>query len=273
MKKTVFLNGKFIPAQEARLPVVTPGFLYGWGLFETMRAFEGRIIYLAAHLKRLKDSSKLCRITLPHPPQELKDIIQETIRKNKLADARVRLTLWKSAGGADVLVTAERYQPFPAAQYRRGFRLHLSSFRKDEHSFLARLKTTNYLLPLLAYQEAKAKGFDEALILDSRGYISEASRSNIFLVKAGRLLTPGLDCGCLDGITRRAVFDLAARYRIKISVARLEVRDLLTSAEAFLTNSLLGIMPLRGLGKEKIGEERCAELTRFLQEKYRSLLK
>jgi branched-subunit amino acid aminotransferase/4-amino-4-deoxychorismate lyase len=77
----------------------------------------------------------------------------------------------------------------------------------------------------------------------------------------------------LDGITRRAVSDLAARYRIKISVARLEVRDLLTSAEAFLTNSLLGIMPLRGLGKEKIGEERCAELTRFLQEKYRSLLK
>jgi len=135
------------------------------------------------------------------------------------------------------------------------------------------LKTTNRIFYDLSLKEARDKGFDEAIILNSRGIIAEASRSNIFWVKDKELFTPGLECGCLDGITRKAVFDLAKKYNFKIYTGNFTLQDLYTCDEAFLTNSLWGIMPLAVIEKETIGKGKCGKLTRFFIEKYNSLLK
>jgi branched-subunit amino acid aminotransferase/4-amino-4-deoxychorismate lyase len=274
MAGTVFLNGKFIPQEEAKLAVSTPGLLYGWGLFETMRAYNNRIVYFDAHLERIKHSCKLIYITFPYSIDKLKNIIQRTVKINGFADAQVRLTLWKSEAGIDILVSVKKYQPYSSQKYKEGFRARVSSFRQSENSHLARLKTTNYLLYRLAYLEAEEKGFDEAIILNNRGYIAEGSRANIFLVKDRALWTPALECSCLDGITRKAVLDLARKYNIQAYEGNLTLYDLDKAEEAFLTNSLFGIMPLGSVERHGIGKSTGQyKLTRFFMGKYRSLLR
>jgi len=273
MKITIFLNGKFIPEEQACVPILTPGFLYGWGLFETMRAYNKKIVYFDKHLERLKRSAKLLDIRCPYPLIKLKEIIHEAVKINGFRDAYVRLTLWKCEKGTDILVMVKKYQPYPSWKYNKGFRACISSFRQNENSSLAQLKTTNYLLYRLAYAQAIEKGFDEAIILNHKGYIAEASRSNLFFIKAQELFTPSLECSCLNGITRRAVFDLAKKHNIKAYAGNFCIPDLYASDEAFLTNSLRGIMPLVSVEKQRIGRGISRyKLTRFFMEKYKSLL-
>ncbi len=272
MKQIVFLNGKFIPQEEAKLPVSTPGFLYGWGLFETMRAYNKKIVYFDEHLKRLKKSARLLDIRCPYPLAELKDIIQRIVKINGLKDAYVRLTLWKCEKGTDILVMVKKYQPYTPEKYKKGFRACISSFRQNENSFLAQLKTTNYLLYRLAYAQAIEKGFDEAIILNHKGYIAETSRSNLFFIKDKELFTPSLECSCLNGITRGVIFDLAKKYNIKAYEGNFSMPDLYASDEAFLTNSLMGIMPLASVEKQRIGKGISRyKSTRFFIKKYKSL--
>jgi len=272
MGKVIFLNGKFIPGEQAQVSILTPGFLYGWGLFETMRAYNKKIVYFDEHLKRLKRSAKLLDIRCPYPPAELKDIIQRIVKINSLKDAYVRLTLWKCEEGTDILVAVKKYQPYSSQEYKKGFRACISPFRQNEDSFLAQLKTTNYLLYRLAYTKAREKGFDEAIILNHKGYIAETSRSNLFFIKDKELFTPSLECSCLNGITRRVVFDLAKKYNIKAYEGNFSMPDLYASDEAFLTNSLMGIMPLVSVEERRIGLGRSRyRLSRFFIERYKSL--
>jgi branched-subunit amino acid aminotransferase/4-amino-4-deoxychorismate lyase len=272
MKEIVFLNGRFIPAAQARVSVAAPGFLYGWGLFESMRAVAGKIVYLDTHLERLKASSGALKISLAYSTQELKKIITRTIAENKLCDAYVRLTLARSLKDSDLLVTAKKYLPYPARKYQAGFSTCVSSLRQNENSFLAQHKTTNYLFYRLAFVQAKKSNYDEALILNNRGHLTEGSRSNIFLVKEKEVFTPALECGCLNGITRRVIFALCAQAKIKIWEGKLCLADLLAADEAFLTNSLIGVMPLSSVEGKVIGKERCGRLSNLLQKKYRYLL-
>ena len=235
-----------------------------------MRSYRNNIIYLDQHLKRIKESSGLIKLILPYPLSTLKKIIKDIVNINLLKDAYVRLTAWKSETSADILVVARKYHTYSLKKYKQGFSVCVSGFRQNEHSFLARIKSTSYLLYQLAYLEAKEKGFDEAIILNSRGYIAEASRSNIFLVKDSQLFTPSLTCGCLDGITRRVIFDLAKKYHLKIFEGNFTLSDLYDSDEAFLTNSLMGVMPLRSIEKQNRGVGR---ITKFFMKKYNALLK
>lgn len=273
MKTIVFLNGRFIPQEEARLPILTPGFLYGWGLFETMRSYNNNIVYFDRHLERIKQSCGLVDIGFPYPLHRLKEIIQETIKINGFPDASVRLALWKTQKRADILVVVKKYRPYPLKKYKNGFRACVSSFKQNENSFLARLKTSNYLFYQLAYLEAKKKGVDEAIILNNRGYIAEGSRTNVFLVKDKELFTPGLECGCLDGITRQVVWDLAKKYRISISAGNFTLFDLYAADEAFFTNSLIGIMPLTYLERNPIAKGSVGKITKFFMKKYSFLLR
>jgi len=273
MQEIIFLNGKFIPGEQARLPILTPGFLYGWGLFETMRAYNNRIVYFDKHLERLKKSARLLDMRCLYSLAKLKEIIYEAVKINGLRDAYVRLTLWKSEIGADTLIIAKKYQPYPSQKYKKGFRACISSLRQNEDSFLAQLKTTNYLLYRLAYAQAQEKSFDEAIILNHKGYIAEASRSNLFFIKDKELFTPSLECSCLNGITRGVIFDLAKKYNIKAYEGNFSIPDLYASDEAFLTNSLMGIMPLVSVEERRIGRGMSRyKLTRFFIEKYKSLL-
>lgn len=272
MKEIVFLNGKFLPKSEARLSLLTPGFLYGWGLFESMRSYNNRIVYFNQHLDRIKNSCKSLKMTLPYPSAKLKHYIEQTVKINGFMDAYLRLTLWKKSESlTDTLIVVKKYRPFAAKKYRQGFRCLISMFRQNENSFFAHLKTTNYLLYQISYSLAKDKGFDEAIILNNRGYISEGSRSNIFFIKHNEVFTPSLECGCLDGITRRVIFDLAKNYDIKIHQGNFTLQDLYEADEASLTNSLMGVMPLVSIEKRQIGQDPC-KLTRFFMKKYNQLL-
>lgn len=273
MKEIIFLNGEFIPQVEAKVSVLTPGFLYGWGLFETMRSYHNRIVYFTQHLIRIKNSCKLMDMKFPYSQAKLKEIIKRTVKINGFKDAYVRLTLWKSDSGTDILIMVRKYQPYSSKKYQNGFRVCICPFRQNENSFFARLKTINYLLYRLAYLEAKDKGFDEAIILNNRGYIADGSRSNIFLVKDKEIFTPALECGCLDGITRRVIFDLAKKHNIRIYEGNFTLQDLYAADEAFLTNSLMGVMPLTSLERETIGKDKCKKLTKFFIGRYHSLLR
>jgi len=274
MKEIIFWNGRFIRQDEAQAPILTPGFLYGWGLFETMRSCNNKIVYFHRHLSRIKNSCKLIGLEFPYSIDKLKRIINRTVKINGFSDAYVRLTLWKSKKCTDVLVITKKYRPPSFQRYRNGFRASISIFKQGEGSFLARLKTANYLLYRLSYLQAKNKGFDEAIIINNRGYITEGSHSNIFFAKNNAMFTPGLECGCLDGITRRVVFDLAKRYNIKTYEGNFTLLDLYGADEAFLTNSLIGIIPLASIEKRQIARgSKKDKLTNFLMERYRCLLK
>ncbi len=269
MKEIIFFNGKFVPAEQARAPILTPGFLYGFGLFETMRAYNNRIVYFEAHLERLKRSARLLDIRCPYSLAKIKEIIYEAVKINGLRDAYVRLTLWKSERGADILIIAKKYQPYPSRKYNKGFCACISSFRQNEDSFLAQLKTTNYLFYRLAFTQAIQKGFDEAIILNNKGYIAEASRSNLFFIKNRELFTPSLESSCLDGITRRVIFDIAKKYHIKAYEGNFSIPDLYACDETFLTNSLMGIMPLVSVENQRLGKGTAGKLTQFFMEQYK----
>lgn len=237
--------------------------LYNWGVFETMRAYQGKIVYLAEHLERIRESCALLKITCPYSKEKLKGIIQKEIEKSNLKDAYVRLTLWPKPSDTGINLIVKGYQPYPAAKYRKGFSASISTYRVNENNFLNNLKTTNRLLYQLSLQEAKDKGFDEAILLNNRGYISEGSRSNIFLVEEKEIFTPALECGCLRGITRQVIFDLTKKYRLKIYEGSFTAGDLFKADEAFFTNSLIGVMPL---------EAKCGRLTKFFIQAYNLLL-
>jgi len=273
MKEIIFLNGKFLSKEKARLSVFTPGFLSGWGLFETMRSFQGKIVYLEKHLKRLERSCKLVAIKTPFSVPGIKGIIKKALRISGFKDAYIRLTLTKSIKGADILMVVKKYQPYPEPKYKTGFKVGLSSFRQDAGSTLAKIKSTSRLLYQLSLGEARRRGFDEALILNNRGYLAEGAISNLFLVKGRSLFTPALECGCLEGITRRVVLDLARKYRITASEGKFTLNDLYGADEAFLTNSLIGVMPLVSVEKRLIAQGARGEITGYLIKKYHSLLK
>lgn len=273
MKEVVFLNGKFVDIQEAKISAQSPGLLYGWGLFESMRAYQGKIVYLRQHLHRLSVSCKLLRMDCPYPRAKLKKTVWETVKKNNLNDAYVRLTLWKNDTNTDMMVTARAYQAYAQQKYKTGFRACISQFKQSAGSLLAQIKTTNYLLPQLAYAKARAKGFDEAILLNNYGYIAEASRSNIFMIKERKVFTPSLECGCLNGITRKLVLGLARKNKIQAYESIFTVKDLYLADEAFLTNSLMGVMPLASVGKKVISRPGKRKLTDFFMREYKCMLK
>jgi len=269
MKEVMYVNGKFLPADKAKISILDPAFLYGFGLFETMRSLNNKIIYFDEHLKRIRDSAELTGLISSYSIIKLKGIIKEAIKKNGFKDAYVRLTLWKT--GISVIV--RKHKPHSAQKYKKGFNICISRFRQNEYSLLARIKTTSRILYQLSFQEAKKQGFDEAIILNNRGYITEATRSNIFFIKDRRLFTPSIECGCLDGITRRAIFDLAGKISLDICEGNFTLQDLYQADEAFLTNSLMGLMPIASIEGIRIGEKKCRKITNLLTKEYSCLLR
>lgn len=271
MKEMIFLNGKFAVKEEGCVSVNDPGFLSGWGAFETMRFKKGTTIYLDEHINRLHSSCRLLDIDMFCPAGKLRSIISQTVKRNALAEARVRVSVWKKEAGCGMLVTAARYSPLSGEKYRKGFRLCIAGLKQDGSSVLARIKSMNRLLYELSYEQAGISGYDEALILNNRGQVTECSRANIFFSSNGELFTPALQCGCLNGVTRMVVLDLARDNGIRVSEAKYTIKDLESADEVFLTNSLLGIMPVQSIEGKKTGRAARRPLSGFLSEKYSRL--
>ncbi len=287
MEEIVYLNGSLIPRSQARVSVFDHGFLYGYGLFETMRAYHGTIFLLERHLKRLLNSAAVIGLSPELAGIDLGKACTDTLRANGLQDARLRLTVSRgevdsfSGSGTSVaptvLVTVRSYQALPAQIYNRGFRVGASSFRRYSQSPLSRLKSANYLLNVLARKEAEAAGLDESLLLNERGLITEGSISNVFFVAHSGLVTPPVESGILPGITREVVMELADALGINVTEGEVRLEDLGQFDEAFLTNSVMEIMPLvevRDNAGEviSIGSGRPGKITRRLMAVYREMV-
>ncbi len=287
MEEIVYLNGSLIPRSQARVSVFDHGFLYGYGLFETMRAYHGTIFLLERHLKRLLNSAAVIGLSPELAEIDLAKACTDTLMANGLQDARLRLTVSRgevdsfSGSGTSVaptvLVTARSYQALPAQIYNKGFRVGASSFRRYSQSPLSRLKSANYLLNVLARKEAEAAGLDESLLLNERGLITEGSISNVFFVAHSGLVTPPVESGILPGITREVVMELADALGINVTEGEVRLEDMGQFGEAFLTNSVMEIMPLVEVRDNAgevitIGSGRPGKITKRLMAAYREMV-
>jgi branched-chain amino acid aminotransferase len=283
----IYLNGRLIPRFEARLSPFDHGFLHGYGLFETMRAYNGYIFRLDSHITRLRCSAESIGLThsiltTQEGKQSLKAACVATLEANELKDARIRLTV--SAGEGDmtpdpgtcssptVLITARNLVPLPPEKYETGFKAAIAFLRRNSQSPLSRLKSTCYMENVLARMTAKAAGYDEAVFLNEQGYLAEGSTTNVFLVSRGELITPCFESGVLPGITRDAVLEIARTSNIKATERWVELNELIEAEEAFLTNSVLELVPLVSIEGRPVGSGKPGKLTRDLLFAYRKLV-
>ena len=284
MAEIVYLNGLLVPRSEARVSVFDHGFLYGYGLFETMRAYHGKIFLLERHLKRLMDSAETIGLGDGLAGVDLVKACQDTLRANRLEDARLRLTVsngevdafpWAGISGTPtVVVTARSYTPFSEEKYQQGFKVGVASVRRCQQSLISRIKSANSLVSVLARMEARADGLDEALLLNEQGFIAEGGSSNVFFVKSSGLLTPSLESGILPGITRGVVMELAEALGMGVTEDDVRLADLKQCDEAFFTNSMIEIMPLVAVRDDTgktitIGSGKPGEITRRLMVAYK----
>jgi branched-chain amino acid aminotransferase group I len=278
----VYINGSIVPRSEASISPFDRGFLYGYGLFETMRSYGGRVFRLDRHLARLMRSAEKLGLASELDPVALEQAIYKTLEANKLSDARIRLTVSAGEGERElapptlgaltIMVVAERLVPPPSHVYEEGVRAAIVSPRRNSQSPLSRIKSLNYLDSLIAHSEALALGADEAILLNERGFVCEGSTSNIFLVAAGSLITPSEESGILPGITREAVLELAHALGIEAGEGEIPVAELLQADEAFLTNSIIEVEPITVVDGRPIGSGKPGVVTRRLMAAYRELV-
>lgn len=283
-EQLVFHNGSIVPLSQARVSVLDGGFLYGDGLFETMRSYRGRVFALDRHLDRLSRGMEELGIPFPDRLEFISGDIEALLRANSLleVDARVRLTVSAGEGSGTpqpernsrptVVITATKLSLPDPPDFDKGYRAVVSAaIRRNHLSPLSRLKTLNYLENLLARKEAKSKGVEESILLNAAGGIAEGTVSNVFIVIDGKLLTPSLDSGILPGITRQVVIGLATGMGIPVEERWIYPEELGKAEECFLTNSVIELMPLVEIDGRPIGNGKPGPFTRQLAVLYRKM--
>jgi branched-chain amino acid aminotransferase len=280
----VFLNGDVFDEGEALIAANDRGVLFGDGIFETMRAYGGKPFRMDRHLERLKAGCRELRITRVPYDSELAAAIDELYRLNVVSgDAYVRITLtggWfdgnrglERSGAPNVYIMVKPFEGYPREWYERGIRIIVSSIRSNEGSPLSRIKSIDYLDNLMAKQEAWDRGADDALMLNCGGYLAEGASSNLFLVRRGKLLTPGVECGLLPGVTRETVMELCEEYGLVCETAFLSLDDLLGADEAFFTMSTGEIVPIALVEGTPIGLKCPGPITLRLSAAYQELVR
>jgi branched-chain amino acid aminotransferase group I len=271
----IYLNGELVQQETATVSALDRGLLYGYGLFETMRSYGGRVFRLEQHYQRLRDGAARLAMDVPLTLRELSDAVEAVLDRNELSDARVRLTLTAGAEGAagSVTLLAREVTEYPRQLYRRGMSALVTSVRRNETSFLSGVKSLNNLDNVLAREEAHRQGAGEAILLNTRGFVVEGSASNVFLVLDGRLVTPNLSSGCLAGITRQAVLELATAAGLEAVESEVEPSVFEDASEAFLTGSVMEVMPLTRLDDGPIGSGRPGPVTGRLHRLYQEMVR
>jgi branched-chain amino acid aminotransferase len=277
----VYINGEFVDRKEAKVSVFDHGFLYGDGIYETLRAYDGRIFMLGKHLARLYRSADLIGLHLPVSAEQWPALLQKAMSRNGLKDAYIRITVSRGEGeiGLDpdlcphptVVIMTKPALSYPTELYERGVPVAVVSIRRNLSTALPpKIKSLNFLNNVLAKREARAAGAFEGLLLNAEGHLTECTTSNLFFVRDGQLFTPSLDCGILDGITREVVLSLSREQGIKTEEGRYSVETLLASHECFLTNTSMELMPVRSVNGRPIGNGRPGPLTRQLHRLYQA---
>ncbi len=283
MALVTYVNGTFVPKEEARVSVYDHGYLYGDGVFEGIRAYRGRIFRLDAHLDRLYASARYLQLPIPLSRQQMAEAILETVRRCGLQDAYIRPIVSRGVGdlGLDprkcasptVVIIVDAIQLYPPEAYERGLRAVTATTRKVRPDMLApQAKTLNYLNNILARLEANRAGVDEAVMLSATGYVCECSADNIFIVRGGEVWTPPAYLGILRGVTRDAILDLARELGLPAAERVFTLYDIYTADECFLTGTGAEVGPVVELDGRPIADGRPGPVTRRLMAAFRDLV-
>lgn len=281
----VCIDGLVVPEAEARVPVTDRGFLYGDSVYEVIRTYGGRPYLLSEHLERLRRSAVRIRIPLDGGLSAVQEDIRRTLAATENLESYIRVVVTRGSGPVTLdpstassprrVVMVGALPRFPEAMYEEGVTVCLVSSGRSHCGVLAGAKSGNYLVNVLALEEARRKGAHEAILLDVDGRMTEGASSNLFLVRAGSLVTPPLDAGILEGITRRQVCRLAQSIGLSVQEQSIVPDDLAGAQEAFLTSTLREVLPIRKAllpGGEEVllGGGRPGAITRDLMRAFRA---
>ncbi len=279
----VFLNDRFVREEDAVVSVFDHGFLYGDGVYETLRSYGSRIFMRDQHLARLRRSAESIGLTIPIPNAQWPDLLHEAMRRNEVghdqADAYIRITVSRGAGeiGLDpslcphptVVIMTKALHPPPPSLSRDGVSLTVAKTRRNLPEALSpQIKSTNFLNNILAKRESIAAGTFDSLLLNWQDELTECTVSNLFFIAGDTLHTPALDCGILDGITRTIVMIIAQEEGLPVREGHYYLSDLRGAKECFLTNTSMEIMPVTRVDAFVVGEGYPGPLTRRMQTRF-----
>jgi branched-chain amino acid aminotransferase len=279
MSLKVYISGQLYDKENAKVSVYDHGLLYGDGVFEGMRIYGGKVFRLKQHLERLWNSAKAIWLEIPISPEEMTDAVNSTVKTNGIEDGYVRLVVTRGAGtlGLDpnktsdpqVIVIADHIELYPKEFYENGLEIvTVSTIRNHPAAVNPRVKSLNYLNNILAKIEGLQAGCIEALMLNHKGEVAECTGDNIFLLSHGELLTPPIDAGILEGITRAVVIELAGEENIPFREIPLTRHDVYIADECFLTGSAAEVVPVVKVDSRKIGDGKPGPVTRRLLERF-----
>lgn len=279
----IYLNGQYVKKEDAKVSVYDHGFLYGDGIFEGIRIYDGNIFRCREHLDRLYDSAKSIMLNIPLSLTQMEDALCETIRRNGLRDGYIRLVVSRGPGNlgldplrcpeAYVVIIVEQLAIYPEEAYRDGLRsVSVSSRRNLPDALNPKIKSLNYLNNILVKIQANLAGVGEAIMLNSQGYVAEGSSDNIFIIKRGVVYTPPCYIGALEGITRGAIMELCAKLGIPLREEPFTLHDVYTADEVFFTGTAAEVIAVREVDGRIIGEGRAGPLTSRLLDEFRKIV-
>lgn len=278
----VYIDGRYYDESKAKISVFDHGLLYGDGIFEGIRAYNGRVFKLQEHVDRLFWSAKAILLPMPMSPQQVCAAVVETCRRNRVRDGYVRLVVTRGVGtlglnpnrckNPSVIVIAGKIQLYPEELYKNGLEIITVPTTRNLHSALnPAIKSLNYLNNILAKIEANNAGCEEAIMLNAEGFVAECTGDNLFIVRKGELYTPPLSAGALRGITRSVVIELARAQGWPVAEPSLTRYDLFTAEECFLTGTGAELIPVVKIDGRVIGTGRPGPVTQELERRYRQL--
>jgi branched-chain amino acid aminotransferase len=281
-KSLIYLDGEFLDQSEAKVSVFDHGLLYGDGVFEGIRFYNGRVFRMEAHMDRLWESARSICLEIPISRQEMDEALLETIRRNDLRDGYVRLIVTRGVGNLglnpvqckrpSIIIIVATIALYPEEVYRNGLTVVTVATRRVGPAALnPAIKSLNYLNNVLARIEANLANADEALMLNDAGNVAECTADNVFIVKRGEIMTPPITAGALRGITRSVVFDIAAELGLRISEPELTRHDVYIADEAFLTGTAAEVIPMVKVDGRIIGDGKPGPITQRTIERFRQV--
>jgi branched-chain amino acid aminotransferase len=278
----IYMNGKIVPEDEAKVSVFDHGLLYGDGVFEGIRAYDGNIFRLKEHVERLFESAKTIWLDIGMTPEQVEQATADSVATSGMRDAYIRLVVTRGKGDLGIdpdkcgeptfFIIVSTIALYPAEMYDQGIPVVTASTRRIPMECLdPRIKSLNYLNNILAKIEAKKAGVLEAVMLNQYGRVAECTADNIFIVKNGELLTPRVTEGALPGITRSSVLELARNTEITVRETVLGLHDLYNANECFLTGTGAEIMPVTSIDARQVGDGKPGPTTKRLLVSFREL--
>mgnify|MGYP000919390267 CR=1 FL=1 len=283
MAQVIYLNGEYVTKENAKVSVYDHGFLYGDGIFEGIRIYNGNIFKCKEHLDRLYDSAKSIMLDIPLSYEEMQQVLIETIKRNELRDGYIRLVVSRGPGDlgldprrsprANVIVIVEQLSIYPEEAYVNGLKIVSVSTRRNVPDALnPKIKSLNYLNNILVKIQANLAGVGEALMLNSQGYVAEGSGDNIFIIKNGVILTPPCYVGALEGVTRAAIMEIAKKDGFVVKEEPFTLHDVYVADEVFLTGTAAEVIAVREVDGRIIGSGKAGPITSRLLKEFRSIV-